>query len=89
MKIDYDEVVSKLDIVKMFYGQESQLYRAFYDHLRWSHKKFLLFIKTCSKLSEFNLTTTHAYSSGDMMDGVMEKDEFIACFDEIHSASSI
>ena len=29
------------------------------------------------------------YSSGDMMDGMMEKDEFIAYFDEIYLASSI
>ena len=75
----------KFDIVEIFYGNESKLHRVFYDKLAWSHSKFLLFIKTCGKLSEFNFSTTHAYS----LDGMMEKHDFIACFDAIHAALSV
>ena len=86
---DANEEVSKHDIIELFYGKDSKLYRAFHDKLRWSHTKYLMFIMTCVKLSEFNFTTTYAYSTDGMMDGMMGKEEFIECFNEIHTASSI
>ena len=89
LKKEANKEVSRSDIVRLFYGRDSQLYRAFHDKLRWYHPKFLMFSKTYGKLSEFNFTTTHAYSTAGMMDGMMEKEEFIACFKEMHTASSI
>ena len=80
--------ISKLDIIKLFYGLDSEIWRAFNDKLDWTYNKFLLFIVTCCRLSEFNLTTGHAYSAG-LMDGMMEKNEFIKCFEDIHTASSV
>ena len=88
IKSDADDV-SKSDIVKIFYGDESQSYRAFHNKVGWSHNKFLSFIKTCLKLSEYNFTTTHAYATNGTMDGMMEKGEYIRCFKEIHVASSV
>ena len=87
-KSDTDDV-SKSDIVKLFYGKESRTYRAFHDKVGWPHNKFLSFIKTCLKLSEYNFTTTHAYATNGMMDCMMEKGEYIRCFEEIHAASSV
>ena len=52
-KSNGDEV-SKLEIVKLFYGKELRMYRVFHDKVPWSYQKFLLFIKVCCKLSEFN-----------------------------------
>ena len=89
LKKEVNEEVSRHDIVELFYGKYSNLYRDFHDKLLWSHTKLLMFVKTCGKLSEFNFTTTHAYSTTGMMDGMMDKGEFIACFEQIHKASSI
>ena len=47
-----------------------------------------MLIKNCYKMSEFNLTTTHAYGQDDMMTGMMDKAEFIACFEQMHKESS-
>ena len=69
-KNSIDEV-SRDDIVELFYGRHSRLYRVFHDHLGWSHSKFLMFIRTCGKLLEFNFTTTQAYDFDGMMDGMM------------------
>ena len=80
--------ISKLDIIKLFYVHDSETWRAFNDKLDWTYNKFLLFIVTCCRLSEFSLTTGHAYSAG-LMDGMMEKNEFIKCFENIHTASSV
>ena len=49
----------------------------FHDKLNWSRTKFLQFIKTRSKLSEFNFTTTHTYSTDGMIKSMMEKLELI------------
>ena len=72
-----DDQVSKQDIVHLFYGKYSMLYRVFHDQFVWSRVDFLTFVKTCSKLSEFNFTMTHAYLTEGMMDGMMDKAEFI------------
>lgn len=37
------EMVLKLDIVNLFYGIDSVLYRAYHDKLSWVHTKFLMF----------------------------------------------
>ena len=86
---DANEEVSKHNIVKLFYGKDSNLCRDFHDTLRWYHTKYLMFIMTCGKLSEFNFATTYAYSTDGMMDGMMGKEDFIECFNEIHTSSSI
>ena len=69
--------MTKLEIVKLFDGNDSKLWQTFHDKLNWSHTKFLQFINTYDKLSEFNFTTKHAYSIDEMMDDMMEKLEFI------------
>ena len=84
-----DAEITREDIVDLFYGKDSRLYRVYHDQLSWSHPKFLRFLKTCGKMSEFNLTTTYAYSQAGMMTGMMGKAEFIACFEQIHKASSV
>ena len=40
-------------------------------------------------MSEFNFQTTHAYSTDGMVDGMMKKEDFIACFKQLNTASSI
>ena len=65
------------------------LHRAFYDKLRWSHQKYVMFMKTCGKPSEFNFTTTYAYSTEYMVVGVMDKHEFVQCFEEINNTFSL
>ena len=89
LKKDENKDGSKREIVELFYGEHSSLYRAYYDKLCWPYNKFLMFIRTCGKLSEYNFTTMQAYSTDGVMDGMKSKDEFIACFDQVHSASSI
>ena len=74
--------ISKVDIINLFYGMESKIWKAFSYKVDWTYQKFIQFMFTCCRLSEFNLTTCHAYSSG-LMEGMMDKTEFIKCFDDI------
>ena len=80
--------ISKVDTINLFYGIESKIWKAFSDKADWTYQRFIQFTFTSCRLSEFNLTTDHAYSSG-LMEGMMDKTEFIKCFDEIHAASSV
>ena len=89
IKKGHNDEVSKLDIVKLFYGKESRMYWAFHDKVAWPHRKFLLFIKVCCRLSKFKFATTHAYSTNCMMDGMTGKWKFIKYFQEMHNASSV
>ena len=81
--------ITKEDIVNLFYGKDSRLHRVYHDQLSWSHPKFLMSIKDCCKMSEFNLTTTHACSQDGVITGMMGKSEFIACFEHTHKVSSV
>lgn len=65
MNKNENKEVSEFEIVELFYGKYSLMHRAFLDKLHWDHNKFLLFIKTCSKFSELNSTTTYTYDEGD------------------------
>ena len=80
--------ISKPDIIKLFYGIDSEILRAFNYKLDWSYNNFLLFIVTHCRLSEFHLSTGYAYSAR-LMDGMMEKNVFIKYFKDIHTASSV
>ena len=46
LKKEVNEEVSRHNIVELFYGKYSNLYRDFHDKLLWSHTKFLMFVKT-------------------------------------------
>ena len=80
--------ISKPDIINLFYDIDSEIWRAFNDKLDWSYNNFLLFIVTHCRLSEFNLTKGYAYSAR-LMDGMMEKNVFIECFEDIHTSSPV
>ena len=73
------------DIVIFWYGERSLLWHVFRDRLEWTHQKFLLFMVTNSRLSTCRCSARELYSDNSPFDtdGIVERDEFTQCWDQI------
>ena len=72
-------------VVEYFFGDKSLIWVVFRNRLRWTHQKFLLFMITNTRLSSCRCSTAELFNDMSAFDttGVMAKEEFIACWDEI------